>query len=1144
MERRDVLAIVLLVALGLVGLSVFLHFYTQAFPAASLDFKLSREDAYRAAQNYLEGQGHNPEGYESAQVFSWAQMSQIFLEQTLGLEETNRLARDWVSIWSWRVRWFKPLEKEEYRVELDPGGRVVGFDHRILESDEGASLDQDAARDIASRFLRESQGFNLAEYELIEQSTKERKARVDHTYSYRKRGFTVGDDGHYRLTVVVKGDQLGAFREGVKVPESFSRNYAEIRSRADLLTSSFGVFWVALAVAALVILLQFYRKGLLDWQPGLVIGGLVVIASIVGVINSLPLILYSFNTTQSYAAFMAMMLAVMVLISVLQGGVIASVGTSGNAVGRQTLHGGLLSPLGRIRFGGILSRGFLRSTLVGYGIAGGMIGYITIFYLIGTRYFGLYAPADVSDYNNAFSTVLPWIYPLLAGLTAATLEEFFFRLLAISLLVRWLKRPWLAVLISAVVWAFLHSNYPVEPIYMRGIELIPVGILFGVAFLRFGIWAPIIAHYAYNAFLTAFPMIKSSSLYFQVSGIAITAILLLPAIPALVAVLMGRSRDEAEEPQEADIPQPVETPEAPKVDVLPDDIDHEDQDEAPPCKDLSAYIPGRRELMIACVLAAVGLLMMIGFRTERFGARTLSMSVTRSEAVETAEAFCLEVGFDTQDCRRSVKYQSYVGSDDFVHLVRQAGVARADSLMYENTGPWLWNVRWFKALEKEEIVVGVDATGNRVLYFDHKLPESKPGSEMEVDSARGLAEVFAASRFGKVLNDQDRYKLLEAESEKREARLDHNFVWERVDQKVDDGEFRVEIRVQGDEVGRLLLRYKAPEAFLRDLKEKTARDVIAILVPVLLVIATLTMGVIYFFRAYRDGLVVWRFPLLAGLAMAGITVVNRINGLPTFYQGYNTSESMGTFLGGQAIALLMGTVFGGLALAVALALLLALYRSRFPDEMAPDRWLSTLPLRKGNARFWAGTLVLALAFASCRSGVGQLAVFVRYNWFLEYLTPGGYALDRVNYYLICLSGITDGIYAFLMPLLVMTLILIWLKMMRKEWVVILALGLAATVLPAATKGESLEHFALLLGTSLVGFLPILYLIVRVIRFNLMAYMIGSWAGRVVFGPGLAFFQETTIASVKIDAAILLLIGLTPLILPLIAWLRGRRSASP
>ena len=63
-------------------------------------------------------------------------------------------------------------------------------------------------------------------------------------------------------------------------------------------------------------------------------------------------------------------------------------------------------------------------------------------------------------------------------------KRFLFRLLAISLLIRYLKKPWLAVLIPAVVWAFLHANYPQEPIYIRGLELTVVGVIFGVVFLR------------------------------------------------------------------------------------------------------------------------------------------------------------------------------------------------------------------------------------------------------------------------------------------------------------------------------------------------------------------------------------------------------------------------------------------------------------------------------------------------------------------------------------------------------------------------------------------------------------------------------------------------------------------------------------
>ena len=36
-------------------------------------------------------------------------------------------------------------------------------------------------------------------------------------------------------------------------------------------------------------------------------------------------------------------------------------------------------------------------------------------------------------------------------------------------------------LIPAAIWAFGHSNYPVFPVYVRGIELTIGGLLFGVS---------------------------------------------------------------------------------------------------------------------------------------------------------------------------------------------------------------------------------------------------------------------------------------------------------------------------------------------------------------------------------------------------------------------------------------------------------------------------------------------------------------------------------------------------------------------------------------------------------------------------------------------------------------------------------------
>ena len=1133
MDRREVVWIALLLALGAVGLWVFLHFYTEAFPAASLDFKLSREEVFQKAEDYLQTLGYDMEGYESAQVFSRNQMEQIFLEKTLGLEETNRLAREWVSIWTWNVRWFKPLQKEEFRVRLDPGGRIVSFSHRILESDEGAGLAQEAALPIAEQFVKEVQGFDLNDYTLIDRSSVERKARTDHTFTYRKAGFTVGEDGHYRLVVVVQGDRVGGFAEYLKVPETFTRNYTEVRSRANLLSQAFAVFWFALAVAMLVVLVKAYRKGTLRWQAGLVVGVLVAVATVAAQMNGLPLISYGYDTTQSYSAFLMVLLIGAIISSVLSGGMICMTGTAGGALGREVLFRGRRDPLGRFSPGGMLSKGFLRSTFVGYGIAGIMVGYVTLFYLAGSRYFGVWFPADVSEYDNAFSTLIPWIYPLLVGLAASTMEEFFFRLLAIPLLIRWLKRRWLAVLLPAVVWAFLHSNYPVEPIYTRGIELTVVGVMFGAAFLRFGIWAPIIAHYAYNAFLVAQPMMKSSSLYFQVSGIAVTGILLLPAIPALIAVLTGHSR-EVEETAEEEIPEPA-------VEAPPPQPEAALQEDALPQKGPEAYLLDRRKRVIAGVLAAVGVALVAGLGVERFGARTLSLSVGRSEAIGKAEAFCDTVGLDIAGYRRSARFQSSVGSSHFVHLVRHAGVARADTLMAENTTPWRWHVRWFKPLEKEEVQVGVDGAG-QVVFLNHIIPEARAGAILDADSARTIARPFVERHFGQSVTDTVQYKLLESRSEKEEARMDHYFTWERIDRKVEDGEFRVVTRIQGDRVGHVHRGYKAPEAFLRELREQKAKDVIPQVVRVVLVLVTVVLAGRYFLRAFRERRVRWRFAVWTGVLAAALMLVDRLNGLPTFFQNYDTSQALATFLWTEAIGFLLAPVLMGLVVTLAVALAAALFRARYPHEMAPVGWFGLLRLREGGARLWLDALLLGGALALIKEATERARLFVNYHWLTDYLRPGGFSPPGLNTYLPVLNELTDAVGGVLLVLLLtLAAFLVWRQTLKRTWLLVLGLIVVGVMMGAVGPARDPYHFAVLAGLSLISWGSLIFLVGWVVRFNLLAYMVALWAPSLI-EPGLAL-MKTAVPAYQTNGIVILLLGLTPLALPLIAHLKGRDTSS-
>src|SRR5229473_1987198 len=119
-----------------------------------------------------------------------------------------------------------------------------------------------------------------------------------------------------------------------------------------------------------------------------------------------------------------------------------------------------------------------------------------------------------------------------------TSEEFLFRLFAIPFLESVTRSRVLAVILPAFSWSFLHSAYPQEPGYIRGIEVGIIGIVAGIVMLRWGIVATLIWHYTVDASLVGLLLIRSNSLYFKISGAVVAAAALAPLAFACISYLM------------------------------------------------------------------------------------------------------------------------------------------------------------------------------------------------------------------------------------------------------------------------------------------------------------------------------------------------------------------------------------------------------------------------------------------------------------------------------------------------------------------------------------------------------------------------------------------------------------------------------
>src|SRR4029077_9796491 len=146
---------------------------------------------------------------------------------------------------------------------------------------------------------------------------------------------------------------------------------------------------------------------------------------------------------------------------------------------------------------GLRSKEFFSASVVGLSLAAAHIGYVVAFYIVASH-FGAWAPQEI-NYQDSVNTLFPWLSGAAIGLLASTNEEFTFRLFAIPFFKRITGSRWIAVILPAFLWSFLHSNYPQEPAYIRGIEIGLVGIVAGIVMLRWGILATLIWHYTVDA---------------------------------------------------------------------------------------------------------------------------------------------------------------------------------------------------------------------------------------------------------------------------------------------------------------------------------------------------------------------------------------------------------------------------------------------------------------------------------------------------------------------------------------------------------------------------------------------------------------------------------------------------------------------
>lgn len=1055
-KSRDLIWITAALILGAVGLGTFLTKHDEAFPQAAIEFKVDKGESQRLGEKFLELRGYELKDYKFSTVFDLDYQGMTFIQKQLEPDEVNPFLSTQIDVWWWRTRWFQPLQKEEFQVYYSPKGYLLGFQHLIPEEQPGDELSVEDARSLVTSFLADLDGFNATQFEEIEHSFVKRPERLDHVFTYERRGFALATATH-RVEITIQGTEVGGMKQFLKVPEQWQRDYATMRSNNYLLNSIATLLTLPLALAMLMIFLKRYKIRDLNWSPSIFLGLTMFILHFIMSLNNFPLELADYPTTQPYPSFVLRLIMQAFVGSVIQGFMVFLFAATGECMYRETsATKQRMDTFLTLR--GWRTKESLLAPLIGYCFALLILGYVVIFYLMG-RKIGVWVPLDI-QYSDLISTYLPAIFPITISVSAALTEELLFRLFAVSLLRKYLHSNVIAVVVPALLWGFLHSAYPQEPSWIRGIEVGVMGIIAGMVYLRFGIVAALIWHYAVDCLLIGMFLFNSGSTYHVISGALSVGIFLILFGYSLVKYL--RTKTLLTEPAwlNSSPLKPLITIEAPVKE--------------PPLPVRLAYKRLSNRLRLLAVGLAVGGGILYGSFSVRIWGDWIRLHLSRSEIFTAADQHFEQtqaVGNYLKALNVSVTSPNSVGK----YLREQLGTAKAYDAFAELSDGFYWLIRYFQPMEKEEWKILARTSG--ALYSkEHVIPEAAGGANPEREAAIARAEIYVTKQLGRELTG---YRLIEAVKEQQPNRTDWSITWEQETPIAGKAYPRLQVVTAGLEPLRFKATIKLPEEWEREQAKTPPHRMIFKALEILLYSGGAVILLFSFFGALRGGSLSYRF----GFTMAGLSLATGILGellsLPSFLTYYPTTTPLRSFFVLYASSRIPGLVITALAvflLGVAVDVL-------WTRTGSGGDW-SNAGSRTG---YFVDGLCSGLAVAAMIAGWNALWDHVIQVWNLRLVS-----LPELS--LMFLADLLPGISSFCNNMLLVLFYLLMLMALRAVLVqksfhrryVLIGLGLLAVAV-AGQQAESIQAFSAL-AAKYLGFAAIVTLgVVVLLRRNLAGY---------------------------------------------------------